>query len=142
MLLSLETALLASCLTIFLNYIIGKPGSEFSPYEIFSSYTVWLSKKRLKKLNLFYQYDNQCRENLRRALTNSDRLRLENDFKIIIYSAAEPFFAWERMVGMCSVCTGFWISLITGICFYQNFVYLLSVIVFSHIIIRVINKIL
>lgn len=137
---SLFYSLIASSLTIFINYCIGKPSGEFSPHEIFSDYTVWLSKKRLWKLGLYQQYLRQFKESNPR--TSAESIELNNDFKRILYNAADPFFTWERAVGMCPVCTGFWVSLIIGVVFYQNLLYLLSVIVISHILIRIFNKII
>lgn len=133
---------LSSFLTLFINYCIGKPGGEFSPYEILSSYTVWLSKRRLKQMGLFGQYLEQYQENYKRVETTHAQVQLNNDFKKIYYDAAEPFFTWERMIGMCSVCTGFWISLISGLCFTRNLLYLLIIVIISHITIRLLNKIL
>lgn len=142
MLETLFIALIASSLTIFLNYCIGKPSGEFSPYEIFSRYTVWLSIRRLEKLNLYNSYLNQYEDNLKRNTKIHEIVQLKNDFKRILYNTAEPFFTWERAVGMCPVCTGFWVSLATGLVFYENLLYLLSVIVISHILIRIFNKVL
>lgn len=134
--------MLAGFLVIFLNYCIGKPGSEFSPYEIFSDYTVWLSKRRLKEVGLYQEYASQYNEGLRRTNTKHEVISLKNDFKKMLYNAADPFFTWERAFGMCPICFGFWISLISGLFFTKNFVYLLIIVVTSHVTIRVLNKIL
>ncbi len=138
----IEIALLAACLTIFINYIIGKPSGDFSPYEIFSSYTVWLSIRKLKKVGLYYQYTEQYEDNLKRAKTLHEVISLKNDFKKMLYNAADPFFTWERAVGMCPICTGFWISLIIAILATGNILHILEIVVFSHIIIRIANKLL
>lgn len=151
--------ILSAFLTIFLNYIIGKPGSDFSPYEIFSRYTIKLCIYRLKKIGLIDTYHKEFSENLKRVEDlhdynnemNNDGKKIENnpnylsmrmDYHRILYQAAEPYFTWERAVGMCSICTGFWISLIVAICFYQNFVHCVSIIVISHVTIRILNKII
>lgn len=133
---------IAASLTLFLNYCIGKPGSEFSPYEIFSSYTVWLSIRRLKEVGLYQQYIDQYNDNLNRAETKHEIINLNNDFKKMLYDAADPFFTWERALGMCPICFGFWVSLFIGIFFAKNIVILLIIIVISHIFIRTINKLL
>ena len=138
----IEMVLLASAVTIFLNYCIGKPASDFSPYEIFSSYTVWLSIRRLKEVGLYDQYSEQYHDNLQRVKTKYEVISLKNDFKKMLYNAADPYFTWERAVGMCPVCTGFWVSLAVGIISYQNLLYLVSVIVISHVIIRLLSKII
>lgn len=137
-----EIGLLSGFTTMFINYIIGKPSSEFSPYEIFSSYTVWLSKRRLKKVGLLPGYNLQFAESINSARTISERTQIRIDFKRILYQAAEPFFTWERAVGMCPVCTGFWIAIGTGLAFTQNFLDLFIIIVISHITIRLLNKFL
>lgn len=136
-----EIGLLSAGLTIFINYCIGKPASEFSPYEIFSFYTVWLSKRRLKQMYLYNQYQEQLYHSLI-GKKNYEQVQIKNDFKKIIYDAAEPFFTWERALGMCPVCSGLWISLFFGLIFTQNILHLVIIIVTSHITIRILNKIL
>lgn len=142
---------IAAGVTHFHNYTIGKPASDkFSPYEIFSRYTVWLSIRRLKVVGLYDGYIEQYKENLERQTKKHEVINLKNDFKKILYDAADPFFTWERAVGMCPVCTGFWISLIIGLVIFvvpgltivQNISGLIEIIVFSHISIRIFNKIL
>jgi len=139
---TLFISILAACVTLFLNYCIGKPASEFSPYEIFSSYTVWLSIRRLKNVGLYDQYSEQYHDNLQRVKTKYEVISLKNDFKKMLYNAADPYFTWERAIGMCPVCTGFWISLIIAILATGNILHIIEIVVFSHIIIRVINKFL
>lgn len=142
MLFTLEIGMLAAFITLFLNYCIGKPGGEFSPYEIFSGYTVWLSKRRLRQVGLYAAYWNQCVESAQRAKSKHELITLKNDMARIYYNAADPFFTWERAIGMCPVCTGFWISL--GLAFLEswNIFQIIQIIVISHITIRILNKIL
>lgn len=122
---------------------MGMPGSkEFSANEIFSGYTVWLSKLRLKEVGLYNEYSEQYHDSLKRHETKAGLIKFKNEFRGILYDAAEPFFTWEKAVGMCPVCFGFWISLITGICFTQNVVNCLTIVVVSHVTIRLLNKIL
>ena len=138
----LFVALLSASLSIFINYCIGKPGSEFSPYEIFSSYTVWISIRRLKVMDLYDSYAKQYQDNLTRARTKAEIVELKNDFKKILYNSADPFFTWERAVGMCSICTGFWVSLIISILAHGNVFEVAGIIVISHILIRIFNKLI
>ena len=138
----IEISILVACVTLFLNYCIGKPASDFSPYEIFSSYTVWLSIRRLKNVGLYDQYSEQYHDNLQRVKTKYEVISLKNDFKKMLYNAADPYFTWERAVGMCPVCTGFWISLIIAILATGNILHIIEIVVFSHIIIRIANKLL
>jgi hypothetical protein len=142
-----ELSFIAACLTIFFNYIIGKPANEFSPYEIFSSYTVWLAKRRLNSFGLLKTYEQDFRENLI-GKKPYEIIEMKSDFKRLLYHSADPYFTWERAVGMCPVCTGFWISLITGLIFYHNFPQwqdffeLTKIVVFSHVLIRLLSKLL
>ena len=138
----IEISILAACITLFLNYCIGKPAGDFSPYEIFSSYTVRLSIRRLKEVGLYDQYSEQYHDNLQRVKTKYEVISLKNDFKKMLYNAADPYFTWERAVGMCPVCSGFWISLIVSILASANILHIIEIIVFSHIIIRIANKLL
>lgn len=140
---------LAAALTLFLNYCFGKPSGEFSPYEIFSSYTIVLSKNRLIKVGLWDHYIQQYTEGISHLKTRHEIITFKNDFKKMVYDAANPFFTWERAVGMCPVCTGFWVSLIVGIfglsiiSEYSLFLVDLGIIILtSHITIRILNKIL
>lgn len=134
---------LAAFLTIFLNYTIGKPGSEkFSPYEIFSFYTVWLSKRRLKNVGILCQYESQYEENNERIKSRNQHITLKNDYRKIYYEAAEPFFTWERAFGMCPVCFGFWVAVIVNFYCTEPFINSVCIILISHIVIRLLRKII
>ncbi len=123
---------MCGALTMFLNYCLGSPSSKkFSPYEIFSNYTVLLAKRRLKQVGLFYTYKNELGSNLQRASTVSERIAINNDFKKMLYEVAEPYFTWERAAGVCPVCTGVWITLGTSLAFTQNILHLFTKINFS-----------
>lgn len=137
-----EIGLLSGLLSIFINYCLGKPGGTFSPYEILSRYTVWLSKRRLIKTGIYKTYQHQMNETLLRLNDHHEIVTLKMDFKVMLYNAADPFFTWERAAGMCSVCTGGWVSVLAGLFFTTNFVHLVIIVLISHITIRVINKIL
>jgi len=138
----IEIGILSAFLSIFLNYVIGKPGNDFSTHEIFSGYTVWLSRLRLKRMDLLKEYQKQFNESIKFSRSDAQTATLETEYKKMLYDAADPFFTWERAFGMCIVCTGFWISLISGLFFTVNVLSLLSIIVISHVVIRLLNKFL
>jgi hypothetical protein len=146
-----ELGLLSAGITLFINYIIGKPGAEFSPYEIFSRYTVWLSIMRLKKIGLIDVYHDQFQSSVDKMEDEYEIIPLRHDYHKMLYNAAEPFFTWERAVGMCSVCTGVWIAILVYavslinnpiLSLLSNIFDLLTIIVISHITIRILNKVL
>jgi hypothetical protein len=95
----------------------------------------------LRKTGLWFEYLYQFEEQNKRAKNRADRILIKQDFKRIIYEAADPYFTWERMVGMCSICTGFWIALACGIYFKENFLHLGAVVIISHVTLRIFNKI-
>lgn len=135
--------ILAAFLNTLINYVIGKPGSDkFSPYEIFAAYTVWLSVRRLKEMQLYDKYIKQYNENAERLTSKSEAAKFHREFQSVIYDAADPYFTWERAVGMCPVCTGFWVSLGVGLVFTFNFVALGCIVVTSHVVIRILSKII
>lgn len=138
----LESILLSSGITLLLNYCLGKPGNEFSPYEIFSDYTIWLSKRRLREMGLIKTYNRQYNDSLGFTEKHHEVINLKNDFKKMLYNAAEPYFTWERAFGMCVICTGVWISVIVGVFVTKDFSGFIENIVISHILIRLLNKIL
>ncbi len=138
----IQLAILSALLTIFLNYCIGKPASEFSPYEIFSGYTIWLSIKRLQAVGLYKMLLDDYNNNLKNATIPAQEIELKNDFKKRLYNEAEPYFTWERATGMCPICTGFWITLFTAILFTQNLFEIIYIIVISHLLTRIIIKFL
>lgn len=138
----IELGIYSGLLTMFLNYTIGKPSAEFSPYEIFSSYTVWLAKWRLNRVGLLHTYTGQYEENKRGKHRKYELIELENDHKKILYNAAEPFFGWERAAGMCPVCTGVWIAGGVWLAFSENLLDLIIIIIISHVVIRLMNKFL
>lgn len=143
MIAAITLGMFSALLTIFLNYCIGKPGSkEFSPYEIFSSYTVWLSIRRLQNVGLYNQYAAQYQENIERAQTKHEIITMKNDFKKMLYEAADPFFTWERACGICPVCNGFWIALAVSLAFWLNIIAIIQIIVISHTAIRLLNKVI
>lgn len=139
---ALTIGVFSAFLNVFINYCIGKPGSkEFSPYEVFSWYTVWLSKMKLKRIGLWKQYEQQYAGSIK-EIPKFKKIELKNDFSKVLYEAADPFFTWERAVGMCSICTGFWISLGVGLVFTNNFMYLIAIVLLSHITTRLLNKLI
>lgn len=137
--------IMCGLLTMFLNYCIGKPSSpKFSPYEIFSFYTIWLVKHRLKKIGLYYEYVKQFGYPSKSAFLNTPlhaRITRKHEAEIVMYNAAEPFFTWERAAGMCPVCFGVWVSVICGFFFIENIIDLLIIVITSHATIRIFNKI-
>lgn len=123
---------LSAFLSLFVNYCLGKPGSEnFSPHEIFSWYSAWLAEWRLMRTD---------RKKYTEWIDGSDAST--KDLWRMIYQEAEEKFTWERAVGMCVICTGFWISLICGFFYTLDPVQIVEIVLIAHIFIRLLSKIL
>jgi len=133
---------LAGLATLFISYLIGNPGSDFSPHEIFSRYTIWLAEERLHLLQTFHLYKKQYNDQLKNCNTKACYETVKLEHKKMIYQAAEPYFTWERAVGMCRICTGVWIAILTWLIFGHGLVSLIVIILISHLTIRVLNRIL
>lgn len=58
----------------------------------------------------------------------------------LILQAAEPYFTWEKAFGMCVICTGFWICLISGIFYTLEPVPLIEIVLIGHVTIRTLKK--
>lgn len=130
-------------LTLFLNYCLGRPGSgDFWPQEIFSFYPLQLARRKLKKLGLYPLYQQQYQEGMKQGKTKAEQRQFKQDFKKVIYQAAEPFFTWERAAGMCPVCNGVWLSIGGGLLFTTHPAILLIIVLVSHVVIRTLNKLI
>lgn len=116
--------LFAAFLSVFINYTL-------QPGEIFFTYSYTLAKWRLKKMGQWDQYENIIKD-----------VGETKEAKKLAYDAASEYFTWEKMVGMCVICTGFWIALICGLFYTFNPVTLLEIILVSHVTIRILAKLL
>lgn len=99
-------------LSFLLDYCLGRPSGNFSPYEIFSRYTLFLAESRMKKIGLWSDFYKQRQE--AGALTSSlaELDETITSFDKMMVQRASDFFTWERAVGMCPVCTNVWINVI------------------------------
>lgn len=110
----------------FLDYCLGRPMDDKpNPKEIFSGYSLWLAKRRLK---------------IERVVV----LHVESEDNKAIMLEAQKYYTWEKAMGMCIYCTGFWCALIAAAIFYftiplsfinKSLMFLL-VPIFSHSILR------
>lgn len=123
-LLPLEIGLFTAFLSLFIDYTL-KPG------EIFFEYTFILAKNRLKQEKIWEQYQAMI-----------DEAGKTKEVKRIIYEAASEYFTWEKAIGMCVICTGFWISLICGIFYTLEVAPLIEIVLISHVSLRILTKIL
>lgn len=115
--------ILSAFLAVFVGYII-KPG------EVFGDYSYVLAKWKLKRMGVLKEYEE--------GHDFTDR----SDKVLFIFHAAESSFTWEKAVGMCIICTGFWISLLSGFFYRFTPVPIIEIVLISHVTIRILTKLL
>jgi hypothetical protein len=85
-------AFCSSCFSYFLDYALGKPGSEFvddvNEKAILFFWPLFLAKRRAK-----------IKDHCVAGITNKD-----------FFGIGRDLFSWEYAVGMCIFCSNFWIS--------------------------------
>lgn len=128
----------------FLNYCLGEPMSnEPSPKAIFSRYSLFIAKRRLKKMDALkpiadYYLPMLTSPNL------SDSLDAEKQMNQAILLGGQKYYTYEQALGMCPFCTGFWCALISAFLFFlfipfQHFnplILFILIPIFAHLILR------
>lgn len=109
-------------LSVFISYTL-------QPGEIFFTYSYTLSKWRLKRMGQWDQYENIIKD-----------VGVTKEVKKIVYDAASEYFTWEKMIGMCVICSGFWISLVCGFFYTLDPVKIAEIVLISHVTIRILSK--
>jgi hypothetical protein len=132
----LFVAAFSANLSFFLDFAFGNPSGQPHTGAVFFKWTLFLAKQRLMK---------QDTEYLRQTENITDlRLKENANAQLVVY--ARQYFTWENMIGMCSVCTNFWIAtyaFLVSLILYPYpiegnllFVAWLSVVLLSHTILR------
>lgn len=111
--------MLAGFFSLFISYTL-------QPGEIFFGWSYFLAKWRLKRMGWWEQY---------KAMTGERKEKRK-----IGYYAAEDYFTWEKALGMCVICSGFWICLISGIFYTFKPVPLIEIVLIGHVTIRTLKK--
>lgn len=141
----------------FLYYCMGEPMSdEPKTREIFSSYSLWLAKKRLDTIKASVDksdisiYRNLYQLFIPRLSSDSptERNDARTDFNKTLLFEAQKYWNTEKAFGMCPYCSNFWLALIAAIIFFffiplpsfSPFTYFIIVPVFSHSILRKLLK--
>jgi len=144
--------ILCGCLTVFLRYLIGLGHDQFNPADLFASYTVFLSERRLKIMGALKDLYRDYMNSMTGCHTDAERAHVRMDYKVMLHNQAAPLFTWERAAGMCAVCSGVWLGMV-GWAFFEwflphpgpgikHFFDFLIIILTSHVSIRLLNKVL
>ena len=109
----LSLSILCALLVYILDYGLGKPADEkFSTKELLFFWSLFLATRRLKQLNAWFALKKQHEQMIMTATSDAaSRVTIDNNFKIIVFQKGREYFTYEMMLGMCPICTGFWITL-------------------------------
>jgi hypothetical protein len=137
-------ALIPASFSFLLDYCLGFPnGDALNTRAIFFKYTLGLALRRVKKIGKFEEVKDSFS-----LMTGSDdpqsRQQGKEQLALTIVLMGREFFTWERMVGMCPVCTNFYISTIAAgpffffipLTYFSPGLYFIFIPVFSHLILR------
>lgn len=143
----LQLAIFCALLIFAIDYGLGKPGDDqYNPQALLFNWCFFLAKKRLIKTGEWWHMNNQLQGQLQAALSKKERLDIFRQFKMIVFQNAKDYFKYEKILGMCPICTHWWISfiifLIVNFCYFQvNIFTFMLYKLFSHLLIRLFKRI-
>ena len=146
-LICLQFSFICALLIFMLDYGLGKPGDEnFNKQALLFRWSFFLAKKRLKKNGAWKSLYAQHSQNLTFSISTEERLIYTNNFKMIVFQNAQPFFTYEMILGMCPVCTHLWVTLsiflsVDIFYFSVNIFIFMHYLSFSHLLIRLFKRI-
>jgi hypothetical protein len=128
-----------------IDYGLGKPGDKEPIHSLFSFYTFWISKKTLQLFGEWQELNSQYNEQIKTCTSKKDKRQIDLQFFDLVFHRAKPFFTWQKVVGMCSICTHFWFTFIFFIlvnifCQKDNLIIFVLYFLLSHFFIRVLKK--
>jgi hypothetical protein len=136
---------LSAGLSMMLDYGLGKPGSidpeDIGVSEFLSWWTFALARRRLIVNDMFDEIENVF------IIPKNDPYRkvfIIREFKRTVIEKGREFWTWEKIVGGCPICTGFWVALIIAILVYfviplheiPSWFYFITTPAFSHFLLR------
>lgn len=142
----IELSIICAFFIYMLDYGLGKPADENPIYgNLLFAWSFFLARKALGKdyTPLLQQYRDQI------ADTDSETQRafIYRSFQDIVFKQGRQLFTWQKVFGMCPICTHFWFTLI--IFSMENiFVFKVNIIIFtlyflvSHVILRILKKLI
>lgn len=109
----LFTPVLSALLVYLLDYGFGKPGDAQPNYRaLLSAWPLYLAEKALRKANLWSCLHAQYVNQLDNATGAIDKANIRLSFRDIVFKQGQQLFTWQYAVGICPICTHFWVGLI------------------------------
>lgn len=130
-------ALIPAGFSMLLDYALGFPGKEqVNPKAIFfCGWSFKLAKRRLINSGRYQEILDQM---------NDSGYQDPEGITLTIFMEGRKRFTWEQVLGMCSFCTNFWISLIAAFIMIftvqHNFLLVLLIPIFSHLYLRILKN--
>lgn len=87
-------------------YAIGEPDSSQNPQAILSSYVLFLSENRLHKSGI------EVTQSVDEQLDTISQAEQKQDLYRSTLNYAMPLFTYEFILGICPICTFFWVSIL------------------------------
>lgn len=129
-----------------LDYGLGKPADDQPVYgSLLFRFSFFLARKALGKdyTPLLQQYRDQLLD----ATTRTQKAALRRSFQEVVFMQGRQLFTWQKIVGMCPICTHFWFTFIAfileNIFFLKENIIILQVLFYftlSHVIIRILKR--
>lgn len=138
-----EISIICALFIYMVDYGLGKPGDEKPMYNsLLFGWSFYLAKKVLgnEHKEIYSQYIQQ--------LSNAsafDKKIITLQYKEIVFTKARQAFTWQKVLGMCPVCTHFWFSLFLMLsanifCLKENIITFGLYFLLSHAILRLLKR--
>lgn len=117
----------------FLDYCLGRPASEKPNVKaILFFIPLFFAKRRLRGENLNFTEPE--------VLSKYDKKNIEVQKREMIFLRGRELFTWENALGMCPVCSHFWLGSIIIFFAFDNYLLILTQFLISHLFLRIILK--
>jgi hypothetical protein len=130
-----------------LDYGLGKPADEQPIYgNLLFAWSFFLAKKALGKKN-YRQFLTQYQSQMKGTINPFERVQINRAYQDIVFKQGRQLFTWQKIVGMCPICTHFWftlfIFLLGNIFFFKvNIIIFTLYFLSSHVILRILKKLI
>lgn len=132
-------------ISLLIDVCLGHPAKEqgFDSRAIFSNFSAWLAKLRLKRFRMYDGIKDTYITNIKADIPFVKHVA-KQAFKEDVFNTAKEYFTWELGFGMCPVCTNIRISIVVAlVCFFVfnlSWIVLILIPCFSNLYLLIFNK--
>lgn len=142
----IELSIICAFFIYMLDYGLGKPADEQPIYgNLLFIWSFYLAKKVLGVT--FPPVERQYKDQLKHTTSPFERMQIKRAFQDIVFKQGRQLFTWQKIFGMCPICTHFWFTLIIFL-LGNIFFFKVNIIIFtlyflsSHVILRILKKLI